>query len=173
MDAAQRNQWLTAPDADLLAECEVDTYRSSGPGGQHRNKTSSAVRLRHRPTSLVVIAEEERSQHANKARAVKRLRRAIALQVRVKPGLPPAEEFQECLTAAGRIEVSRRNPRYPVAVATVLDAVHATSGQVREAAGLLGLSTGQLSKFVVSDGKMQEVVNRLRRQAGLKPLTSG
>jgi len=172
MEAADRDQWLTAADAELLAHCLVDTYRSSGPGGQHRNKTSSAVRLRHPASGLTVIAEEERSQHANKARAVRRLRLAIALNVRVKPVFPPAEEFRECVTAAGRIEVSRRNPRYPVVVATVLDVLHAAGGEVRAAAGLLGLSTAQLSKFLSADGKVLEAANRLRREVGLKPLTS-
>jgi len=77
-----RTIWTQLSDEQLLAQCEVDTYRASGPGGQKRNKTSSAVRLRHRPSGLIVIAEESRSQHENKARALKRLRVALYLQVR-------------------------------------------------------------------------------------------
>ncbi len=63
-----RHNWTALTDEQLLAQCEVDTYRASGPGGQKRNKTSSAVRLRHLPSGLLVIAEESRSQHENKAR---------------------------------------------------------------------------------------------------------
>src|SRR5204862_463400 len=70
-----RSAWTDLTDDQLLAQCAVDTYRASGPGGQKRNKTSSAVRLRHHPTGLLVIAEESRSQHENKARALRRLRR--------------------------------------------------------------------------------------------------
>ena len=70
----RRSDWGRLTDAELIAQCDVDTYRASGPGGQKRNKTSSAVRLRHEPTGLIAIAEESRSQHENKAKAVKRLR---------------------------------------------------------------------------------------------------
>src|SRR5262245_46207557 len=78
----RRATWAALTDDQLLAQCEVDTYRASGPGGQKRNKTSSAVRLRHPPSSLLVIAEESRSQYENKARALKRLRRALYLELR-------------------------------------------------------------------------------------------
>src|SRR3954465_11805436 len=77
-----RATWSHLSDEQLRAQCEVDTYRASGPGGQKRNKTSSAVRIRHEPSGLIVIAEESRSQHENKAKALRRLRHAICLQVR-------------------------------------------------------------------------------------------
>lgn len=55
-----------------------DTYRSSGPGGQHRNKTDSAVRLTHLPSGTVVTATEERSQHLNRFTAWQRLEAKLA-----------------------------------------------------------------------------------------------
>ena len=61
-------------DDDLLRECEVETFRASGPGGQHVNKTESAVRLRHLPSSVVVTSQQERSQHRNKALCLQKLR---------------------------------------------------------------------------------------------------
>src|SRR5258706_10079484 len=78
----RRADWTVLSDVRLLSQCAVDTYRASGPGGQKRNKTSSAVRIRHPPSGLIVIAEESRSQHENRVRALRRLRQALFLKVR-------------------------------------------------------------------------------------------
>ncbi|MDQ2976008.1 MAG: peptide chain release factor-like protein [Acidobacteriota bacterium] len=68
---------LPESDEDLLRECEVETFRSSGPGGQHVNKTESAVRLRHLPSGVVVSSQQQRSQHRNKALCLQKLREKI------------------------------------------------------------------------------------------------
>lgn len=82
---------IPALDLDLLAECDVDLYRSSGPGGQNVNRRETAVRLTHRPTGVVVTCQNERSQWANKQRALVVLRRRLeALNRPRRPRLPTA-----------------------------------------------------------------------------------
>lgn len=76
---------LPQDDDELLASCRVDTYRSSGSGGQHVNVTDSAVRLTHIPTGLVVTSQKERSQYLNKRQCINKLRKLVAILNYRKP----------------------------------------------------------------------------------------
>ena len=134
-------------DATLLAECDVDTYRASGPGGQKRNKTESAVRLRHRPTGIIVIAEESRSQAENRVRGLKRMREALALRLRQ----PLSEEGAP-------------------AAASVLDVLVLLRGSVADTAARLSVTTGNLSSFLTGDDDLMTEANRIRAGFGLKAL---
>ena len=87
--------------AALLAECEVETFRAGGPGGQHQNVTDSAVRLRHGPTGLTVTCRAQRSQYLNKMDALRRLRLKL-----VKLNAPPPPPRRA--TRPSRAAVERR-----------------------------------------------------------------
>jgi hypothetical protein len=157
-------------DAVLLAECEVDTLRASGPGGQKRNKTESAVRLRHRPTGLIVIASESRSQAENRARALRRLRQAMALRIRHEVDDSTLDAVRACLDKAGRLHAGRREPRYIQAAGALLDMLAAYEGSVGDVARHLGLTTGNVSSFLTGDEDLMTEANRIRAAFALKPL---
>jgi hypothetical protein len=168
MSELDRTIWTSLPEGQLLAQCEVDTYRASGPGGQKRNKTSSAVRLRHLPSGLIVIAEESRSQHENKAKALKRLWRAFFLELRKPPtDLSPWPAVQ---LTEGRVAVSPKDARFWPAAGVALDVLEAVAAQVSTAAEQLGVSTGNLIDFLQSDPKLWQETNRIRSRHGQKPL---
>src|SRR5262245_21481695 len=175
-----RSSWTSLTDDQLLAQCEVDTYRASGPGGQKRNKTSSAVRLRHLPSGLIVIAEESRSQHENKAKAQKRLRKALYLELREE--LPPVmrsidvigalPDYVSARSKDGRLQLGVKDSRFWPAVGVVLDVLVGVEARVAEAAELLGISTGNLIDFLETDPKVWQQANVLRARFGQKSLRS-
>jgi hypothetical protein len=159
-------------DRTLLAECEVDTYRASGPGGQHRNRTESAVRLRHRPSGLAVHATESRSQHENRARALRRLREALVLEVRAPVAEPGCHVASPTLLALfdGASRPSPRNPDYWRAVGELLDLFVACNCSVASTARVVGVSTGALARRLTGNPALHARVNALRQAQGLRRL---
>ncbi len=107
------------PESDdaLLAECDVTTFRATGPGGQGVNTTDSAVRLKHRPTGIVVVARRERSQYLNKKDAIARLRQRFAEQSYVAPKRVPTRKSRaakERTLDAKRVQAKRKVTRRKV-----------------------------------------------------------
>lgn len=172
-DKPRRDDSLDLDDRALLAESRVDTFRASGPGGQKRNKTDSAVRIRHNRTEMVAIAVESRSQHENKRKALKRLRLSIALHIREPIDIniyEPGPVLAECLTPDGRLRIGRKDARYYHVVAEVLDLVQSFGCRISSVAQGLGISTASFVAFVRSDPKLWARVNTMRTKMGLNAL---
>jgi protein subunit release factor B len=91
----------------LARDCEITAYRSSGPGGQKKNKTESSVRVRHLPTGITRVATESRSQTRNKEAALER----VAAELRRRAHKPrPRRPTRPTRTAvAARLEGKRRH----------------------------------------------------------------
>jgi hypothetical protein len=170
-----RIDYLLASDDALIAQSEVDRYRASGPGGQHRNKTESAVRLRHKLSGATAIGEDSRSQAENKIHAVRRLRAHIALDLREPVALDgyTASPRLAALIAGGTAPLGARTRltgEYWTAIAELLDLLVAGELEIGATAHRLGITTGALSKLLLHDDQVGRAVNDLRRARQMRPL---
>jgi peptide chain release factor 1 len=91
---------VTIPDKDL----RVDVFRSSGPGGQHVNKTESAVRMTHLPTGIVVSCQDEKSQFKNKAKALTILKARVLDKMRADQEASQSAERKSQVGSGDRSE---------------------------------------------------------------------
>ena len=176
--------YLALDDAALLAQCEVNIHRASGPGGQHRNKVSTAVRLLHRPTGISAQACDSRSQHENRRRALQRLRMNLACRVRrplAAEALVVPEVVRSCLHAVPggsggaerRLQVGRKDRRFWPVAQFLLDLLEACDGRLAGAAGRLGISTSNLVSVLAQDRHLLGAAQELRRRHGRGPIKHG
>ncbi len=178
---------LAMDDSALLAQCDVNLYKASGPGGQHRNKVTSAVRLVHRASGIGAGASESRSQHENRRMALRRLRMQIACKVRRPLDAETCLEGRwirptvvaECLFTVrggqargrGRLEIGRKDHRFWEVAACLLDLLEAFDGRLAEAAKPLGITTSNLATVLQSDRHLLGAAQAIRREHGCKPIS--
>ena len=98
--------------ASLERDCTIEFFIASGPGGQHRNKVESGVRLVHRPTGITVTATERRSQHANREAAFERMAERLETLQRVAtprtPTKPTVGSQERRLASKRRASINKR-----------------------------------------------------------------
>lgn len=156
--------------AKLLGQCEVRHERRSGPGGQHRNKVSTAVVLTHRPSGIRAEANERRSQVDNQREALRRLRLRLALEIRSSHQHDVPSELWRSRVAAGRIAVNPRHDDFPALLAEALDFLTAAEYEVTAAAQRLDVTPSQLMRFVKLEPAAWTQLNAARRKRGLRTL---
>ena len=161
------------PIAQLLRDVEFRSTRGPGPGGQHRNKSDTMVRLTHRPTGIHAQAGERRSLDLNKGIAVQRLRVNLALHHRVPIAdvaslYEPSELWRSRLRGA-RVAVSARHEDFPALLAEALDVLAWLGDELPKAARTLGVSASQLARFLGIEPAALAELNERRKRAGKHP----
>ncbi len=157
-----RNDILKMDDETLLRNCRQECYRASGPGGQHRNKTDSAVRLTTLDGGIAALCSDHRSQHRNRAEALRRLRSAIAIEQR----LPISADSQN-QRWNGPWKLGKKDRRYAPFLAHLLDVLSHNEWAVGDAASALGTSTGKLVRALSRDPHAWNAVNQARAKIDL------
>jgi RF-1 domain len=153
-------------DAQLLARCRQDFFRAQGPGGQHTNRTESAVRLTHVPTQISLQCQAHRERARNVADALWRLRIRLACTLR---GLSDPAWITPWVKGS-RIIIGPNAAAYPQVVAVLLDALLTHSGALALTADELGISSSQITKCLTADKEVHMAANKLREQFSLGAL---
>ena len=159
-------------DDQLLRECRVDTYRSGGPGGQKRQKTSNGVRIVHLPTGLTATSTEWRTLRENRLYAIRRLRLKLATELREPIDLANFEppDWFLSIRRDNQIEASHRHSYYAAAAGLMLDLLHSLGGNPAAVGVNLGVSTTAVVKFLEGEPHLWTAANKIRADFGMPAL---
>jgi len=158
-------------EARLRKACTVEKGRSSGPGGQHRNKVSTHVTITHAPTGRAAQAGERRSAEQNRSMALTRLRLELAVHERVPvPAGEIRSELWRSRVKKGRIACSERHTDFPAMLAEALDVLDACGWDPAKAGTRLGCTPSQLVKLVAKHPPAMTHLNASRESRGMHPL---
>lgn len=156
----------------MVSRLDMTRGRSSGPGGQHRNKVETKVTLLDKPTGVEAQASERRSAEENRRMALKRLRLNLATGVRcpVALGEVRSELWKRRCGANGRLACNPDHWDYPAMLAEALDVVWACQLDVSKAALRLCCTMSQLVKLIKEHPPAMTVLNAARGAAGERVL---
>lgn len=157
------------PIEELLRDCREQHVRRSGPGGQNRNKVETGIVLTHEPTGVTVEASERRTQRENKAVAIQRLRRALAVEVREPVVAGPSELWRSRIRQR-RIILNESHEDHPAMLAEALDRLAALDWDLSAAAAQLDVSATQLVKLLQTEPRAFQLLNAERANRGLGAL---
>ena len=164
----------TLEEHELLQQVEISFGRSSGPGGQHRNKVETGVRIVHPETGIESRATERREQRVNRSKALFRLRMKLAIKVRTPTGRDNhrPSRLWEARRQGTKMPENPKHEDYPSLLAEALDVIIARKYDVAGAAGILGITMSQLTRLLRQEKHVLARVNDGRESVGLPRLRS-
>ena len=186
---------LLLPEERLRTECRIEFLRRSGPGGQHRNKTETAVRITHQPTGITGEASERRSQAENREVAWNRLRLNLALRIRgeiptypivggtdgIFEGFAPSSqqniptnrtdptEIWSRHLVGDKIRVSPKNPDYPILILHFLNQWEKNGKDWEKTATGLRTTKSQLLRLIDATSSAAGTVRKMERESRKVP----
>jgi hypothetical protein len=170
-----QNPYIHLSDQDLLKQCTLNPHKTTGPGGQRKNKKLTAVRLTHKPTSVSVVAGNSRSQAENRKHALKKLRFELARNIRYRGDISEYElpaRVRPYIYRAQSIRINPSNPVYIHVFNVVLDLLFLFKGDHKKSARYLGTTASQLVRLMQKDSKLLTEVNNIRSRNNLPALKS-
>ena len=162
----------TLSEETLLNDVTLDFGRSSGPGGQHRNRKATACTATHIPSDLSGEATERRRQSENRKMAISRLRRTLAILLRreLDTETYAISELWESRRQGDRLPISPKHVEYPAILAETLDVLLACNFDMNQTSSILQISNTQILKIVSGDKAAITWFNDQRKEHDLKPL---
>jgi len=159
-------------DETLLKDVIFDFGRSSGPGGQHRNRKATACTATHMPTDISGEASERRRQSENRKVSISRLRRALAIRLRRNISLEQfvSTPLWEERRSGNQLAINPKHRDYPCILAEALDIAFASEFDMRIAADTSQISSTQLLKIITHEPAAFVWLNEQRKERGLSAL---
>jgi hypothetical protein len=151
------------PDQDLLSVCRLESFRAQGPGGQHTNRTESAVRIIHVASGVVAQCQDHRERARNQKSALQRVRLRLALTQRGLGQITWLKPYQH----GTRLNIGANSSAYSTVVGVVFDVLEQAHGSLRETALALQVSSSQLTKLLTADKEVHAAANKLRERFSL------
>lgn len=169
------------PEQELIKELQFEATRSSGPGGQHRNRVATAIRITHLATGITAMATEKRSQLENKVEALFRMRVKLAILVRsdltdddfIPPGAYKPSGLWMKRLKGSKMKVNPKHSDFPALLAEVLDRLNLEKDDLGRTATAFRISNSQLVKFLAVDPAVLHALNERRKSKGKRPLRTG
>ncbi len=161
-------------EEQLLATCEVSQLRRGGPGGQHRNKVSTAIVVKHLASGILAEANERRSQVDNRRVALRRLRELLAIRLRSSPlqavHEAPIRDTIRLKYGGSTLRIASDNWECATLLTILLDDIYQHDYQMANVAVLWRTSTSQVIRLLRDYPSALANINAARSARNLRPL---